>query len=48
MRHTIKKRDNVAKSRPGSNTDGGLPVRDGEECGGGTLLQVPEPQRCTG
>ena len=28
--------------------DGGLPVRDGEECRGGTLLQVPEPQRCSG
>ena len=28
--------------------DGGLPVRDGEECRDGTLLQSPEPQRCTG
>ena len=24
MRHSIKKRDNVAKSRPGSNTDDGV------------------------
>ena len=28
--------------------DGGLSVRDGEECRDGVLLQVPEPQRCTG
>ena len=28
--------------------DGDLPVRDGEECKDGTLLQLPEPQRCTG
>ena len=28
--------------------DGGPPVRDGGERRDGTLLQLPEPQRCTG
>ena len=28
--------------------DGGLPVRDGGECRDGTLLKLPEPQRCIG